>query len=94
MTVEYWNSKSGSEQSITTRRMSASVADERVDLNASIKEWGRFEIKPTVSVRSIFFPSASSSFLVRGSSVAKSLSSTKADEPVRAFIRLDFPAFV
>ena len=73
---------------------SAKVVSSSVDLNASIRVCGRFEIKPTVSVSRIKEPSAKASFLVVGSSVAKSLSSTNTSAPVRAFSRLDFPALV
>ena len=94
ITVLYCSKTSGSEASSTISCKSAFFASSRVDLKAFTSEWGRFEIKPTVSVKSTEPPSFRFSFLVVGSRVAKSLSSTKTSEPVRALSRVDFPAFV
>ena len=67
------------------RRMSDSTTSDKVDLNDSIRLWGRFFINPTVSEISTFFGNAKSIFLVifdrfkslvEVSRVAKSLSST------------------
>ena len=51
-------------------------------------------MNPTVSVRSAFFPLGRMSSRVVGSSVAKSLSSTRTPAEVSAFMSVDFPALV
>ena len=59
-----------------------------------MRVWGSFEMNPTVSVMRTVLASERESFLVVGSRVANSLFSTKTSAPVRAFSKLDFPAFV
>ena len=93
-TVLYCSKTFGSLESRTSSCKSAFFASSRVDLKAFTRECGRFEIKPTVSVRRIEPPSFKLSLLVVGSRVAKSLSSTKTSAPVSALSRVDFPAFV
>ena len=93
-TVSYSKKIFLSEESRTRIKRSAFSACDRVLLNASIKVCGSRLIKPTVSVKRMELPSFNFNFRVSGSKVAKSLSSTKESEPVSAFKRLDFPAFV
>ena len=84
----------GLEASTTWIIRSAYLASSKVLRNASIRWWGSLRIKPTVSVSKISCPLSNFKFLVVGSNVANSLSSSNTLAFVRQFNNVDFPALV